>query len=550
MTNGPTATSAAGRTTPPVDAMDGPRLALAGQIVTMDAARTVLKTGVVYLEKGVIVAVQDKAAPPPADFAGVPVTETGGTIYPGLIDLHNHLSYNILQLWDVPKQFGNRGQWAGIPEYRNNISGPMQVIGQTPDLLASVVRYVEVKCLIGGVTTSQGIELFSNHGLRRFYRGLVRNVEQTNDPSLPEAGSRIADVDAADAQSFLTRLGQKQCYLLHLAEGVDDAARKHFLSLQIAGDEWAITKSLAGIHSTALHPEDYEVMAKRGASMIWSPFSNLLLYGSTARVADARAAGVQIGLGADWSPSGSKNLFGELKVARVITREDQAFDDKALLAMATTDAAKILHWERLIGSLEAGKRADLMVLAGTPADPYGAFFTTPETAVTFVLVNGIPRFGTTELFAQVGLAGETVKLDGQVRRLNLAPGGAGADPAVDEVSFAHARDSLTQALTDLPNLANAAPRAIPFGVGAPTQWFLALDELAPTGVELRPNLPLDGERSAPAMLGVMPLAAPVLHPLTLDALTAADDARFLDLVRAAKNLPDVVKHDLPALYGG
>ena len=155
MTNGPTATSAAGRTTPPVDAMDGPRLALAGQIVTMDAARTVLKTGVVYLEKGVIVAVQDKAAPPPADFAGVPVTETGGTIYPGLIDLHNHLSYNILQLWDVPKQFGNRGQWAGIPEYRNNISGPMQVIGQTPDLLASVVRYVEVKCLIGGVTTTQ-----------------------------------------------------------------------------------------------------------------------------------------------------------------------------------------------------------------------------------------------------------------------------------------------------------------------------------------------------------------------------------------------------------
>jgi hypothetical protein len=551
MTNGPTATSAA--TTPPVDAMDGPRLALAGQIVTMDAARTVLKTGVVYLDKGAIIAVQDKAAPPPADFAGVPVVETGGTMYPGLIDLHNHLSYNILQLWDVPKQFGNRGQWAGIPEYRNNISGPMQVIGQTPDLLASVVRYVEVKCLIGGVTTSQGIELFSNHGMRRFYRGLVRNVEQTNDPALPEAGSRIADVDAADAHAFLTRLGQKQCYLLHLAEGVDDAARKHFLSLKLQGDdEWAITKSLAGIHSTGLHPEDYEVMAKRGASMIWSPFSNLLLYGSTARVADARAAGVAIGLGADWSPSGSKSLFGELKVARVITRNEPAFDDKALLAMATIDAAKILHWEHLIGSIEAGKRADLMVLAGTPADPYGAFFSTPETAVSLVLVNGIPRFGTTELFQNVGLNGETVKLDGQLRRLNLAPSGtgAGADPAVDAVSFAHARDTLTQSLGDLPNLAQAAPRAIPFGVGAPTQWFLALDELAPTGVEVRPNLPIDGQRSAPAMLGVMPLAAPVLSPLTLDALTVADDARFLDLVRSAKNLPEVVKQDLPALYGG
>jgi hypothetical protein len=548
MTNGPTGTRAGGHSTPPVDAADGPRLALAGQIVTMDEQRTVLKTGVLYLDKGAIVAVQDKAAPPPADFAGVPITETNGTIYPGLIDLHNHLSYNILQLWDVPKQFHNRGQWAGIPEYRNTISGPMQIIGQTPGLLASVVRYVEGKCLVGGVTTSQGIELFSNHGARRYYRGLVRNVEQTNDPALPEAGSRIADVDATDAQSFLARLGQKRCYLLHLAEGVDDSARKHFLSLQIAADQWAITAALTGIHSTALHPEDYEIMAKRGASMVWSPFSNLLLYGGTARVSDARAAGVAIGLGADWSPSGSKNLFGELKVARLVTRDDQAFDDKALLSMATIDAAKILHWEHLIGSIEAGKRADLMVIAGKPADPYGAFFETPETGVTFVLINGVPRFGTSELFQSVGLTGETIKLDGQIRRLNLAQ--ANSDPDVGTVTFAQARDVLTQTLNDLPTLANAAPKAIPFGVGAPVQWFLALDELAPTGINVRPNLPFDGQPSAPAARGVMPLAAPVLSSLKLDALTVVDDARFLDVVRNAKNLPEVVKSDLPGLYGG
>jgi hypothetical protein len=548
MTNGPTDTRAGGHSTPAVDAADGPRLALAGQIVTMDEQRTVLKTGVLYLDKGAIVAVQDKAAPPPADFAGVPVTETNGTIYPGLIDLHNHLSYNILQLWDVPKQFHNRGQWAGIPEYRNTISGPMQIIGQTPGLLASVVRYVECKCLVGGVTTSQGIELFSNHGARRYYRGLVRNVEQTNDPALPEAGSRIADVDATDAQSFLARLGQKRCYLLHLAEGVDDSARKHFLSLQIAADTWAITAALTGIHSTALHPEDYEIMAKRGASMVWSPFSNLLLYGGTARVSDARAAGVAIGLGADWSPSGSKNLFGELKVARLVTRDDQAFDDKALLAMATIDAAKILHWEHLIGSIEAGKRADLMVIAGKPADPYGAFFGTPETGVTFVLINGVPRFGTSELFQSVGLTGETIKLDGQIRRLNLAQ--ANSDPDVGTVTFAQARDTLTQTLNDLPTLANAAPRAIPFGVGAPVQWFLALDELAPTGIDVRPNLPFDGQPSAPAARGLMPLAAPALTSLKLDALTVVDDTRFLDVVRNAKNLPEVVKSDLPGLYGG
>jgi len=532
---------------PPVDAADGPRLALAGQIVTMDANRKVIRDGVLYIDQGAIVAALEHDAPPPPAFADVPVTKTNGTLYPGLIDLHNHLSYNILQLWDVPKQFHNRGQWAGIPEYRNNISGPMEIIGHTPGLLASVVRYVECKCLVGGVTTSQGIELFSNHGVRRQYRGLVRNVEQTNEPDLPEAGSRIADVDAADAQSFLARLGQKRCYLLHLAEGIDDSARKHFLSLHLDADKWAITAALAGIHSTALHAEDYEIMAARGASMIWSPFSNLLLYGETARIVKARAAGVAIGLGADWSPSGSKNLFGELKVARIVTRDQPGFDDKDLLAMATIDAAKILHWEHLIGSLEAGKRADVMVLSGTPADPYGTFFKASEHAVSLVLINGVPRFGTAELFQRVGLEGESIKLDGQTRRLNLAQ--HSADPDVSAVSFAESRDTLTQTLTDLPQIAAHPPRAMPASVGAPVTWFLALDELAPTGVDVRPNLPFNGEPSAPRARGPVALTAPVLKSLTLDPLTVVDDTRFLDLVRTAKNLPEIVKSDLPGLYG-
>ncbi len=57
------------------------------------------------------------------------------------------------------------------------------------------------------------------------------------------------------------------------------------------------------------------MLASRRSSIVWSPLSNLLLYGGTARVEAAKAAGVTIGLGSDWSPSGSKNLLGELKVA-------------------------------------------------------------------------------------------------------------------------------------------------------------------------------------------------------------------------------------------
>jgi len=94
-------------------------------------------------------------------------------------------------------------------------------------VLPALIRYVECKCLLGGVTTSQGIALFSNQGIRRYYRGLVRNVEATADADLPEALARIADVDEADAAAFAARLAKATCLLLHLSEGTDAAARAH-----------------------------------------------------------------------------------------------------------------------------------------------------------------------------------------------------------------------------------------------------------------------------------------------------------------------------------
>ena len=105
--------------------------------------------------------------------------------------------------------------------------------------------------------------------------------------------------------------------------------------------------------------------------MVWSPLSNLLLYGATARVDAAKRAGVRIGLGSDWSPSGSKNLLGELKVAWLYSQHmlDGLFSARDLVAMATRDAAAILKWDTALGTLEPGKRADLVVIDGTKGDP-------------------------------------------------------------------------------------------------------------------------------------------------------------------------------------
>ena len=531
---------------PVIDPAEGSQIVLRGQIVTMDGARRVIKDGLVYINKGSIVAVEAKDGPVPAGFEGLPVINTHGTIFPGLIELHNHLSYNLLRLWAVPRPYGNRGQWAGIPEYRSTISGPMKLLGARPDLLAALARYVECKCLLGGTTTSQGIELFSNAGARRFYRGIVRNVEQTNDPNLPEAGTRIPDIDAKDAQSFLARISQKKCYLLHLAEGLDKTARKHFLSLQFKPDQWAIAPSLAGIHCAGLLKEDFDVMAAKGASMIWSPLSNMLLYGGTAPVSDALASGVRMGIGSDWSPSGSKNLLGELKVAHLYSQENEGLlNDVQILELATVNAAAILSWQDHLGSLESGKCADLLVLEGKPQDPYGALLKADEQSIHLVMINGVPRCGTPALMQDFGITGENFAVGGSARVLNLAQ--TTEDPDVAPIPLTLAKTRLTKALNALPNLP-PPPVAKRATKAPPLTWALVLDELVPTGMDVRPHLPLGGHPTMADAKGKVAAKDPVLTPLKLDPITVVDDSDFLDAIRKEKNLPDYVKEGLPQLY--
>jgi cytosine/adenosine deaminase-related metal-dependent hydrolase len=539
-----------------IDPLTSPRMALSGRVVTMDASHRTIESGAVYLEKGVIVAVQATGAAPPAGFETVKRVAVGGTLYPGLIELHNHLAYNALRLWQVPKKYANRDEWGSKrnKEYRPKISGPMTVLGKSPNLLPALIRYVEAKCLVAGVTTSQGIELFSNRGARRFYRGIVRNVEQTEDAALPDAAAKISDVEAVNARKFLTRLRKETCFLLHLSEGTDAAARAHFTALQIAPSEWAISKSLAGIHCAALTAQDLSSYGTLGGAMVWSPMSNLLLYGQTARVADAKRFGVRIGLGSDWSPTGSKNLLGELKVARLASGPS-GLTDADLVDMVTRNAAAILGWEAAAGSLEAGKCADLIAVSGTSGDPYAQLVGAKETDVRLVVIGGVPRFGLPSLFTKLGTAQtETVRIGGGVRALNLdQPSG---DPVVGGITLAQAGETLKDALHRLPELAlkieHKPPSAVAAMGGGRLTWSLALDEIEETGMEVRPRLRsargrATGPRIDRSAVTAVPLST-VLTPLELDPLTVADDDEFLDAVELQRNLPAAVRTGLRGMY--
>jgi len=567
---------AASRKMTPIDPLLGPQLALAGSVVTMNGTFAIRPDAVVYVEKGVIVAVQDRAQAAPSAFAGVTVVETGGFIFPGLIELHNHLSYNALPLWSpVPKRFDNRGQWPNHKDYRPLVSGPMTVLGTYRDaqghypLLPSLIRYVECKCLLGGVTTSQGVKLASNAGIQRFYRGIVRNVEQTDDADLPEAQGRIPDMDAKDAKSFLSRLTKENsCFLLHLSEGVTDPAqplspaRKHFLALEIAPGEWALNRVFTGIHAAGLLPEDFAVLASHGSSMIWSPLSNLLLYGGTARVDAAKDAGVTIGLGSDWSPTGSKNLLGEMKVAWLHSQQalHGKFSARDIVAMATRDAARILKWDQALGTIDVGKRADLLVITTVATDPYEALIRAKETDIVLVMINGIARYGVPALMQQLATDGETLRVGGQARQLYLKQ--ESADPDVAQVPLGNASSALADALHDIARLAKETEKPVRVrssqrlldATEAPV-WSLALDEICSCGVELGPRLPFNGPRDftgpvrAPrALAASAPLLSTILRPIELDPLTAADDADFLQQLLAQPNVPAALKLGLRDLF--
>jgi hypothetical protein len=199
------------------------------------------------------------------------------------------------------------------------------------------------------------------------------------------------------------------------------------------------------IHGNGLEPDDFAAMRSApsirldgtgdglGAKLVWSPLSNLLLYGQTALVYHALKAGVVVSLGTDWSPSGSRTLLDELKIADITLRDPRLLGgdrdlipslsitgkgadaretaeialDKLLVEMVTNNPAKTLRWTEEVGSIEPGKFADLVLItkpqhssaAGLPDSPYRNLIAATEEDVRLVLVNGEPLSGDVALMA-------------------------------------------------------------------------------------------------------------------------------------------------------
>ena len=506
---------------------------LEGRLVTL-GTQGVLPKGAIYIDTGEIKAVQSAEQPPPVGFEFAPHIRTGDTIYPELIELHNHLSYNAMPLWNVPRQYTNSGQWKTHDDYQRLITKPSQILGRTAGVVEALVRFVECRCLLGGTTTSQGITLANAAGIRAYYQGIVRNVEAPLDPRLQSAGTRIGNPKTGEASDYWERLKDHSCYLQHLSEGIDATARGWFLRLQMPNGSWALNHAFCGIHSTALTTEDFQQISQHKGSVVWSPLSNYLLYGDTLNLRAVKDSQILMGIGCDWAPSGSKNLLGELKIAWLASEaQGSIYTPAEIVAMSTINAAKILKWDKLLGSIEPGKSADLIAINGQQGDDFMRLIKARETSLTLVIIDGVPRVGQRRLMQPFGVWTEEIRVGRSTRLLNLAQ--ESTHPLVLELTLTQATERLKEAMQNLPILAKDIDRTTRNGLFSGTEdadgtvWRVVSD-IEEEGTDLR-------------VLDIQSLA-PYVQPMDLEEITVVDDSTFLKKLAVALNLPEFIKQGL------
>lgn len=392
--------------------------------------------GRVWIEDDRIVAVTGPKAKV-AGFGRATVVDVGERfVLPGFIDMHNHLAYNALPLWSEPgrtEPWLHNKHWPDASTYTESITEPAWVYAKAcPEAL---LAYVQLRAMAGGATAVQGWPT-SNRG----YQTVMRNVDAedlgTGNDKLIYTSVVTKTGDAL--ATAVRRMNDGAGFIYHCAEGT---ARSRVLrDYTDLGDAEGLLPTLIAIHCCAVDPANWAKWPKPQAGsvphdiaggVVWSPLSNLVLYAQTTKIEHARARGIRICLGSDWGPSGTKNLLGEMKVARLVADHlGYALTDREIVEMVTTNAGVLLElcWKQPIGQLVEGALADVTVLSGRGSGPaWKRIVAATERDVRLVVIDGVPRYGDATLMQQVSTPPTfTMTLGGRRRAVAMTDP---ADPA-------------------------------------------------------------------------------------------------------------------------
>lgn len=401
---------------PRVTAGAADRLVIRGRVVTPTG---VLATGEALVQGGTLACVAASCASR-TGYAGATVIETGGIVYPGLVNTHDHPQYDFLPPWTPPTLYPYSDAWQGAAAYRA-VTEPLR--NNEADHTCAMLKWGELRGIVAGVTSVQG-------ALNRTCatRTLARNLEYGADFGGVDTHRTntlgIASVASADAATLRRAMdaGEVTAYFLHLAEGVNETAWREW-GMLVARN--LLAPPLVAIHGTALGRPEFDAMASARARLVWSPRSNLVLYGRTTDVGAALDAGVAVALAPDWTPTGSANLLEELRFARGVSRGALGgrLSARDLVEMATSRAAQVVDRPQ-VGSLVEGRYADLMVIPDRGCDAYESLVDAPTADVRLVVLGGRVLYGDAAVVDALPAAArarcEPVTFCGQAKRACVA----------------------------------------------------------------------------------------------------------------------------------
>ena len=358
---------------------------LADQVLTMDQQGTIHAPGAVTIEGAIIRAV----GPPPERPSNRIIDLRGSVLLPGLVNAHTHTPMWIFRglTEDVP-----RGEWLNgrlLPLERRldaddlrrgALAGCLELLqnGVTTiadryghmDAVATAVEASGLRAVVGHSLFDRTAEsdlahaerlidrLGTDPGRSRVWAGLAPHATDTCGPNLLRRVRRLAD--RTGARVFI-HLAQSEAEVATVvARGASGCASY----LDAFG---LLAPDVVAAHAIYLSHEEADLVGRRGTAVAHCPSSNAKLEGRVAPIARMRRAGAVVGLGTDAACcNNGMDLFAEMKVAgllnKVGTADPAELPTLNILRAATSEAARALGIDHLVGTLEPGKRADVIAV--------------------------------------------------------------------------------------------------------------------------------------------------------------------------------------------
>ncbi|RFU35523.1 hypothetical protein B7463_g825, partial [Scytalidium lignicola] len=326
-------------------------------------------------------------------------------ISPGFINVHEHIKYaTVSPLPNSGIIYSHRHEW------RAGVNGHKMVLVEVNGTDEAAAKWGELRHIFSATTSIVGEDMAP--GLARNLDHVLGLEEGLTAPSntyaifpLDDANGvvRSGDCDYGPNAIDQTTAGRYYRYIAHIGEGLGPEAQNEFRCLSDKNfdiDQMPdgggkstdiISANIGLVHALGLSQADFDFVAQRNAKVVWSPRSNIFLYGKTLNITYLLDAGITVALGTDWVPSGSATMAREAVCALEVTKFSyrQNIESKTLWEMMTINAAKVAGFENALGSLEEGKLADIAVFGGRQTgDPYAQAIYAPQEDIQLVMRGG------------------------------------------------------------------------------------------------------------------------------------------------------------------